>query len=825
MKNKFFIAVFLLCLLSQLPTFADQKQSTPIGPGVTHHHEFRASGPWHLNVIEIDLTNQWIQLQTVKARDLIVGLEKTSAMAARNDHESHRVVGAINADFFSSDGTPVGAQVSNGVLLKGPIARSVFGVSDLKLPLIDIVYLSGAISINDSISKAINGVNRTRGTNELIIYNKFTGTSTGTNYWGTEIIGEYITEQLAVNDTFRIRVTAKDSIQTSGHGNNIIPDNGIVISGHGNSGDFLNQNLFVGDTIAVLVQLPPVQQRLLELVGGTPRIIRDGQVSVEYTQEGVGRAFAYDRHPRTAVGFSADSTRVYFFTVDGRQPGYSVGMSLFELANYMLEWDVSHAVNLDGGGSTTMVVRGNIVNSPSDAAGERSVSNALLCISAAPTSELSILRLSPDEVFVLSQNDIQFTVSGFDQYYNPVSVNTSSLIWDCDPRIGTISNSGLFTAGAEEDSGYVYCAQGEARDSALVHVTRVASIQLFPNPLILKVGDYLSLDFLVQDSFGNPVQMEKNALSWTVDGDFGTISRYGFFRAVKPGQGHIIASYDAVAGSSAVFVGVATDWIIDDFTSTSAWNLSGLRVDLSASRFSASSDRFISAPTSGKLEYQLTTGGTSALYLDCSHQISGTPEAIGIFVYGDGKGHWLRGEFEDADNEKFLVNFTDADSGIYWSDAWRYLRIKFDDALPHWGNPAAELNFPITWKRIYLAETDESKKDAGVIYLDDFTAHFIETNVPADRDQQVPDSYRLEQNFPNPFNAVTEIAFSLPQSRKIKLDVFNTVGKLVHTLVDAELPAGRHAAQFDGNELASGIYIYRINAGEFMFSKKMLLIK
>ncbi|MDW7680952.1 MAG: hypothetical protein SCK70_10330, partial [bacterium] len=99
MKNKFFIAVFLLCLLMQLPTFADQKQSTTIGPGVTHHHEFRASGPWHLNVIEIDLTNQWIQLKTVKARDRIVGLEKTSAMAARNDHESHRVVGAINADF------------------------------------------------------------------------------------------------------------------------------------------------------------------------------------------------------------------------------------------------------------------------------------------------------------------------------------------------------------------------------------------------------------------------------------------------------------------------------------------------------------------------------------------------------------------------------------------------------------------------------------------------------------------------------------------------------------------------------------------------------
>jgi exopolysaccharide biosynthesis protein len=84
-----------------------------------------------------------------------------------------------------------------------------------------------------------------------------------------------------------------------------------------------------------------------------------------------GSKYDTDIHPRTAVGFSQDSTKLYFFTVDGRQPGYSVGMSLEELASYMLGWGVYQGVNLDGGGSTTMVVRNIVVNSPSDPEGER----------------------------------------------------------------------------------------------------------------------------------------------------------------------------------------------------------------------------------------------------------------------------------------------------------------------------------------------------------------------------------------------------------------------------------------------------------------------
>lgn len=88
-------------------------------------------------------------------------------------------------------------------------------------------------------------------------------------------------------------------------------------------------------------------------------------------------SFAAARHPRTAVGFDAAKGRLWILVVDGRQPGYSDGMTLPELVGLFEALGVTEAVNLDGGGSTVMVLKGATVSRPSDAEGERPVVNAL----------------------------------------------------------------------------------------------------------------------------------------------------------------------------------------------------------------------------------------------------------------------------------------------------------------------------------------------------------------------------------------------------------------------------------------------------------------
>jgi hypothetical protein len=97
-------------------------------------------------------------------------------------------------------------------------------------------------------------------------------------------------------------------------------------------------------------------------------------------------------------------------------------------------------------------------------------------------------------------------------------------------------------------------------------------------------------------------------------------------------------------------------------------------------------------------------------------------------------------------------------------------------------------------------------------------------------DPSLPDRFELAQNYPNPFNPITFIEFSLPHPARIKLEVFNVLGQTVATLVDGERTAGYHTISWDGRDgsgslVASGVYIYRVSAGGFRASAKMILIR
>lgn len=89
----------------------------------------------------------------------------------------------------------------------------------------------------------------------------------------------------------------------------------------------------------------------------------------------------------------------------------------------------------------------------------------------------------------------------------------------------------------------------------------------------------------------------------------------------------------------------------------------------------------------------------------------------------------------------------------------------------------------------------------------------------------LPITFALEQNFPNPFNPSTTIEFSIPQVSAVRLIVFNSLGQEVETLINREMSAGMHQVSFDASQLPSGVYFYKIEAGGFLASKKMILIK
>jgi hypothetical protein len=85
--------------------------------------------------------------------------------------------------------------------------------------------------------------------------------------------------------------------------------------------------------------------------------------------------------------------------------------------------------------------------------------------------------------------------------------------------------------------------------------------------------------------------------------------------------------------------------------------------------------------------------------------------------------------------------------------------------------------------------------------------------------------FSLSNNYPNPFNPITKITFTLPQNSLIKLSIFNVLGEQVKVVLNKNLSAGKHTFAFNGSGLSSGVYFYKLTAGEFVSVKKMILLK
>ncbi|HQI42065.1 MAG TPA: T9SS type A sorting domain-containing protein [Ignavibacteriaceae bacterium] len=86
-------------------------------------------------------------------------------------------------------------------------------------------------------------------------------------------------------------------------------------------------------------------------------------------------------------------------------------------------------------------------------------------------------------------------------------------------------------------------------------------------------------------------------------------------------------------------------------------------------------------------------------------------------------------------------------------------------------------------------------------------------------------SFALFQNYPNPFNPTTTIRFALPVESRVKINIYNSLGQLVETLADKDMKSGYHEISFNASRLASGVYFYKLNSGNFVETRKMLLMK
>lgn len=330
--------------------------------------------PVRINLLKLDLTK--VRLDVVHAMDAAIGLEKTSSMATRHD-----AFAAINAGFFRLDnsifaGDAAGILMIDGKLLSESNAgRIALNIANEKNQTIVGFYKDNVVQglKIEKMDWDASGINRERKKDELIIYTREFNRTTLTDSEGLEII---------VQDGKIIWIA-------DGKGSNLIPERGFVISASGKFRQELLGKVKIGQSASAVTRTYPfgfgtgqktekyVSRTIEDMVGGVPQLIKDGKIEITWEQEKSSKAFVETRHPRTAVAKFKDG-KFLMVTVDGRQPNVSVGMNLNELAAFLLELGAVDAMNLDGGGSTTMFLGSKVVNKPSDKEGERRVSDAIL---------------------------------------------------------------------------------------------------------------------------------------------------------------------------------------------------------------------------------------------------------------------------------------------------------------------------------------------------------------------------------------------------------------------------------------------------------------
>jgi exopolysaccharide biosynthesis protein len=354
------------------PRFTSTLSFAEVAPGIEHaqitSNGGSSDGPLFINVLRVDLKRA--RLQIVRALDQGLGLETVSSLAAR-----HRAVAAINGGYFRTTGTyrgeSIGFLLINGKLISEPYNdRAELGLIN-EGPATDVIFghlkYRGEISVGPA-KHLVQGLNRPVSANELIVFTPEFHRTTLTNPDGVEVVVR------------RNRVVAVKDLT----GSTPIPADGLVISAVGSSRDWIKRNVRRGSRLRFSWRMNSAEAdrdsrwRLAHsILGAGPQLIKSGKVAITHLEEKMAPTFASDRHPRTAVGRMKNG-KLLLVTVDGRQPQTSIGMSLYTLADLLLELGAVEAINLDGGGSTTMVVKHKVVNKPSDQTGERPVSDAIL---------------------------------------------------------------------------------------------------------------------------------------------------------------------------------------------------------------------------------------------------------------------------------------------------------------------------------------------------------------------------------------------------------------------------------------------------------------
>lgn len=354
------------------------------GPGIHHQLDRQPKVPWSVHIIKIDRARRDLELHTTLALGTISGLSTLVEQVGAIPASAGLPVAALNGDFYVVEqrnpyvGDPRGLQILDGELVSAPTDQSSFWIDAAGQPQATNVVSKLHVTWPDGTTTPIS-LNEERGADEAVLYTPRLGPSTKTR-GGREFVLERTGEakwlplQAGVTYTARVR-EARET------GNSRLAPDVMVLS----LGPALlattpaATNAAAGATLTLSTATLPDLAGVKTAISGGYVLVRDGKTqplkvprSTDYKYRSV-----FERHPRSAIGASRDF--IYLLEVDGRQPGHSMGMTLEELGIYMQKLGCELVLNLDGGASATIWMKGKVLNTPCNG-GDRPIANGLVVL-------------------------------------------------------------------------------------------------------------------------------------------------------------------------------------------------------------------------------------------------------------------------------------------------------------------------------------------------------------------------------------------------------------------------------------------------------------
>ncbi|NUT33968.1 MAG: multidrug transporter [Hamadaea sp.] len=680
----------------------------PVAPGVTlTSFDTVDSGGWlRADALTTDLgggiTVDYLSPGTVAANE-------TVRQMAGHDGKPTRPVAAVNGDFFdiNNSGAALGSGVHSGPIVQSPTAgwsHAVGFTADGLGRLVEVGF-EGKATWNGGELALTQFNNRVQSGGIGLI----------TSLWGG------YTRQRAVDGASDVtEVTIADGVVTgigSAAGSGALPAGTTVLLGR-EAGAVALRSLAVGDRVSVAYQ-PKTSDGggLHAAVGGNYLLVKDG-VPQEFGDVALAA--------RSAVGFNREGTKMYLLTIDGKQVN-SAGVTLTQWAKMVADFGAYNALNIDGGGSSTLLARKpgedalTLENSPSDGS-ERAVANGLALYAPAGSGQLKGYWVAPtadpaaapgsDQVtlarpeYVFPGLTRRLTANGYDETYGPAAGTPH---WRTTPASVGWTTGGVFRAaraGRTTATAFTGEATGSVQLTVLGQLARITpTVERIGLAGTAATGSFGLVGF---DGDGASAPIEPGDAKLDYDHDlFDVTSTPNGTFVIKPrvetGAGLITATVDGRTATVAVTVGL-TDVVASDFSDAASWTFAHARAGGAISSVPGRTGQAI------KMSYDFTLStATRAAYANPPAQftIPGQPQAFGLWIHGTGKGEWPALEFYDGLGQSQILR----SDFITWT-GWKYVEFKVPVGIA----------YPLKLRRFYVVETKAAAQYKGEVIVDDLVA-------------------------------------------------------------------------------------------------------